>query len=135
MTRALPLALAFLAGCADGFLQEPDSGLLPVRIEIRALGGAALEATVEEPVHVRARVTDPFGRPAAGILVGWEVVEGGGRVEPDAGHTDANGVATATWTLGPVPGPGHALVASAAGKDARFRATALPAAERAAATP
>jgi hypothetical protein len=48
-------------------------------------------------------VLDRFGNPVAGAVVEWEVTTGGGQVT--GGETaDANGQATAAWTLGDARG-------------------------------
>ena len=44
-------------------------------------------------------VLDRFGNPVAGAGVEWEVTAGGGQVSGGT-TTDADGRATATWTLG-----------------------------------
>jgi hypothetical protein len=48
-------------------------------------------------------VLDRFGNPVAGAEVEWEVTAGGGEVS-GATTADANGMATATWTLGDARG-------------------------------
>jgi hypothetical protein len=48
-------------------------------------------------------VLDRFGNPVAGAEVGWEVTAGGGEVTGTT-TTDADGRATATWTLGDTRG-------------------------------
>ena len=56
---------------------------------------------VEDPPTVV--VLDRFGNPVAGAEVAWEVTAGGGEVSGET-TADANGTATATWTLGDMRG-------------------------------
>ena len=41
------------------------------------------------------------GAPRAGVPVHWSVAAGGGSIEPISTETDAEGLASAAWTLGP----------------------------------
>jgi hypothetical protein len=69
-------------------------------------------------------VLDEADSPIAGVPVAWQVVEGGGSVEPAAGTTDAGGRASARWTLGSSPG-NNRLAASVSGAGSvTFQATA-----------
>src|SRR5688572_27332559 len=53
---------------------------------------------------VRVRVTNIQGASVAGVRVEFTVTMGGGSVSPAIDTTDANGVASAQWTLGPETG-------------------------------
>ena len=59
-------------------------------------------------------VSDAEGRAVAGVPVSFTIVDGGGTVSPASSTTDASGLASTGWTLGPTPGLNH-LRASAAG--------------------
>lgn len=93
-----------LAGCGD-LLQEPDTGIFPIRIEIEEVSGNAQEglpgATLPQPLRVR--VLDE-GQPASRLWVEWSVLSGGGEVEPRNTFSGEDGVAEASWTLGPSGG-------------------------------
>lgn len=129
--------LAGLAGCHVGDLlsspDAPDDGEPP---GVPLPGGARLltmvsgndqrdtiGATLATPYAVR--VSDADARPADGVTVRWEVVEGDGSVSVSQSVTDASGVARATHTLGTSVGA-HAVQASVAGISGvrRFSATA-----------
>jgi hypothetical protein len=62
---------------------------------------------------VRLRVVDADGHPLIGATVEWSTGDGGS-IEPPQSLTDADGVATAQWTLGPAAGAqtAHARVGS-----------------------
>ncbi len=84
----------------------------------RAAAGLALL----EPVGVR--VLDAGGTPVSGAAVAFEAGGGHGRVEPAVAQSDSTGLASATWTLGPMPGP-QMLAVSADDARVAITATAL----------
>lgn len=86
----------------------------------QAMPGAALQPFV-------VTVTDFIDRAVPDVAVDFAVQSGGGSLSATRVMTDANGVAQATLTLGPLPGV-HAVqasVAGAAGSPQLFTATAL----------
>lgn len=107
--RSTP-ALLFLAviACSDG--NEPEGGLTLVgSVPARANPGWALE----DPVTVR--LVDSDGEPRPDVPVHWTVTAGGGSIDPVAAETDANGMASAVWTLGPEAGENGLTAAIAEG--------------------
>jgi len=84
-------------------------------------GGQAL------PNPLRVIVTDG-GAPANGVTVSW-ATPGGGSLAPATSTTDANGIATTTWTLGGGGGAqtASASVNSASGSPVIFTATSTAA--------
>lgn len=91
-----PLLLGWLAACSDA------SGPSGPR-ELRPLLDSAYVGQAGQPLADSAavRVVDGRGRGVAGVVVRWEVVEGGGAVSPAQSTSDAQGVARTRWTLGP----------------------------------
>jgi hypothetical protein len=76
------------------------------------------------PVRPAVRVADSFGNPIAGVAVTFAVTGGGGSVIPGVAGTDAAGLASVGWTLGPAFGT-NTLSATAASLPAvTFTATA-----------
>jgi plastocyanin len=67
------------------------------------------------------------GQPAASVTVNWSTTAGGGAMTPPSGTTDANGMASSSWTLGPVSGSqtARATIAGASGSPVTFSATAI----------
>ncbi|HSJ08809.1 MAG TPA: Ig-like domain-containing protein, partial [Longimicrobiales bacterium] len=61
----------------------------------------AVGTTLAEPLVVEVR--DAGGSPVYGVVIEWAVTQGGGDVD-GAHQTDGDGLASATWTLGPEPG-------------------------------
>src|SRR4029077_13279013 len=70
-------------------------------------------------------VTDTHGNPVSGVTVTWAVTKGTGSITPSS-ITDANGVATAQWTLGDTAEVQNvtATSGSLAGSPVTFSATA-----------
>src|SRR4051812_25063129 len=60
---------------------------------------------------VRVRVVDQHGDGVPGEVVTFAVTAGGGSVDPASDTTDADGIATTSWQLGPQPGT-NTLLAS-----------------------
>jgi hypothetical protein len=120
----MAIALALVAGtwaCGDA---EGPSGD-PAEIELldgdeqHGAAGAALAAPL------RVLVTDADGAPLQGIDVEWDVVTGTGSIPPSS-TTAADGVASATFTLGPELGEqrARAVLDGVAGSPVTFTATA-----------
>lgn len=74
---------------------------VPASLQVLTAGDrtAAAGAPVSVPPTVRA--VDKLGNPVAGAPVEWSVVAGGGSVSAATTQTDASGVASVQWTLGP----------------------------------
>ncbi|HWV57685.1 MAG TPA: Ig-like domain-containing protein, partial [Longimicrobiales bacterium] len=66
------------------------------------IGGDAQVGTTRSalPIPLQVRVEDEMGRPVPGVPVRFSAVAGGGAVDPVVAVTDANGVASASLTLG-----------------------------------
>jgi len=81
--------------------------------------GAALATAVS------VLVTDNLGNPVSGVTVGWAANNGGG-MAPASSATNASGIASSTWTLGPGAGAQTATgsVGGLAGSPVTFSATA-----------
>lgn len=78
------------------------------------------------PKPLVVRVTDFYQNPLQGVTIQWTVEAGGGQVSPATSTTDQNGLASTTWTLGPVPGQDQVTHARYAGVEpAIFRANAV----------
>lgn len=56
------------------------------------------------PLALTTRVTDDIGRPVAGAVVMFTVIDGNGRVSSASVPTNASGIAEVTFTLGSSPG-------------------------------
>lgn len=66
------------------------------------------------PNPLVVRLTDAGGNPTPGAAVSWVVGQGGGNITPN-GNTDANGVASAVFTLGPTAGATNTVNAVVSG--------------------
>ena len=114
------LALLLAAGC-DGGTTEP-----PVPASITAVTAVTQTAMVGSPPPAapQVRVSDDRGRVMAGVTVSFAVTGGDGTVAAASVSTNAQGVATAAWTMGTVAME-NTLTATVAGLEpVVFRATA-----------
>ena len=120
LRRAAWVTLSLSAACSQG--------VEPVTYQVHVQAGDAQTDTVGRalPVPLRVLVQDHRTppQPLAAVLVTWSLSAGSGLITTRS-ETDSTGVASATWTLGPVAGIQTAH-ASVAGADAAFTATALP---------
>ena len=100
----LSLAAAALWGCGGGDLTLPPEGQ---SAEVKMVQGdeqvGAPGARLPDPLIVR--LVDLAGNPIPNRTVLWVVKAGGGGISPTTGMTDAEGFASAEWTLGPGTGP------------------------------
>lgn len=115
---------AFLAGCGGDEAPTAAPPASPSRVV--AVAGATQPGLVNTAVGERptVRVLDGAGRPVAGILVHFAVLEGGGRVTGDSARTDADGRATVgSWVLGPGAGTQRLVARSPGLPEAVFVAT------------
>ena len=89
-----------LAACSS---DSPAAVSLPATMSLSA-GDAqsAIVGTAVAPISVVVKQGD--GTPVVNDLVRWTIVSGGGSLSADSAYTDANGVASVTWTLGTVSG-------------------------------
>lgn len=93
-----------LVSCSDdtGNITSPSSS----PAAIAATGGNQQTGTAGQPLGepVVVQVQDANGGPVQGALVQFVVQSGGGSVQPGQDRTDAQGRASATWTLGEASG-------------------------------
>ena len=100
--RFATLALLVLGACSgDSAHLQP---LVPSAIKIVSGDGQSGRIGSLLPNPLVVEVTDGAGNVAPGIEVNWSVVTGGGSIAPATSVTDANGMASAGFTLGPAQG-------------------------------
>ena len=100
------LALALAAACGGGGNGGGGPGPTPTTLAKTATAtgdSQVASAGTPLPTPFRVVVRDQNGDPIANVAVTWAVGVGGGSIS-SAGNTDANGVASATRTLGPNAG-------------------------------
>ena len=114
-------ALLWTAACGG----SDGAGPTPTRV-IAAAAGDGQSAPVTTGASLTARVTDPSGAPESGVTVSWSVVSGGGGITSSS-VTDADGRATATFTLGQIAGSQRARATAdgVGGSPANFTVTAV----------
>lgn len=112
------------AACADATGPAADrAARVPARIMVGDGDAQSATAGSNVPVAPAILVTDDRGEGVPGVAVRFTVVEGGGTVLHAAATTDARGIASTGWTLGPAPGA-NTLEASADGLADVIRFTA-----------
>jgi plastocyanin len=116
--------IAIACGGGGGSGPPPDN----MTIEATAVAGNEQTGRVGEVLvgPLLVAVTED-GQPAAGVMVTWATTAAGGVVIPATGTTDADGIASSTWTLGTTPGAqtARATVSGASGSPVTFTATAV----------
>ncbi len=100
-----------------GVLATVHASVSSVPGRILSLDGSAqsADAGTRLGTPVRVLLESRRGRPMAGVSVHF-VAERGGTADPAYATTNADGIASSTWTLGPMPGP-QQLTASCAELD------------------
>ena len=91
-----------------------------------AISGGGQTGAIETPLPqpLVARAIDRFGNPVAAASIAFAANAGQGTVTPAQATADADGRASATWTLGSTSGPVQAAATSGSAVPARFDATA-----------
>ncbi len=109
MTRLrlfLVLAYGLLAACGDDEVTDPMPQGIPAAAVI--VGGADQLQFPSTPLleDLFVGVVDSDGNSVnvSGLAAEWTVLEGGGAIVPTADTTNQQGVVTARWTMGGVPG-------------------------------
>jgi hypothetical protein len=105
-----------LCGCSE--TSSPD----PVLLSIVAGDGQEAQAGTELDSLV-VRVTNLDGSPRGQVAVSWTPSAGQGTIGPSTVISDEQGLAGASWTLGPNPGA-QVVSVSAQGTDTLFQAWA-----------
>jgi hypothetical protein len=118
----LPILLAGLGAC-----ESQGPGRLATQIEQLEGDGQAGRTGIQLADPLRVLVRDDQGDPFPNVEVSWSVLEGGGQVSPVATTTGSDGVASATFILGPAIGQQRvqAQASGLSGSPVVFTATAL----------
>lgn len=130
--RARFVILLAVAGCMEATgpqanapkTETPAGGGTPATQVLKVLGpdmqAGLAGVALTEPVRVQ--VVNGAGVGIAGQRISFAVIEGGGTVTPAEVQTDAGGVASTQWMLGPQPGA-NALRVSYGNTAVTLRAT------------
>jgi hypothetical protein len=111
--RITPLWMVAAVGCGSTDLVLPSDG---GPVQVMVLQGDHQEGIAGAPVRdsLVVRLVDTTGVGVPGRTVTWAVSIGGGSVAPETDASDADGVASTRWTLGPDAGA-NAVRATIAG--------------------
>lgn len=132
-TLVVPLWLAaagLALGCGGG--GGSDAGTPPSTTAIAKTSsnsGDAQSGTVGQPLGNPLRVLVTEGATSSsGVTVTWLTTATGSSVNPASSTTDADGIASTTWTLGTASGTqaAEARLSGATGSPVTFSATAAP---------
>lgn len=99
---------AISVGCRDQALTPPgtvSNAAFASNIVLVGGDGQTGTAATTLPESISVRVIDAGGTPVVGATVVWTIRLGGGTTSPPTATSDANGIASAAWTLGTTPGP------------------------------
>jgi protocatechuate 3,4-dioxygenase beta subunit len=116
---ALAAALLTLAACDGGGTSPP----VPARVDVVSGNGQTVPVGTQPAQPLVVKVVDEDGRPMPGVQVAWTTSAQGDVVAPSPATTDAQGQASAQWTLSSALGA-HTVTATVAGvQPAQFTAT------------
>jgi hypothetical protein len=124
---ALAIALGFI-GCGEGVVLPPEGA--PARVEVVSGNEQFGPAGSQLGQALVVKVTDASRRPVVDQTVTFSVDAGAGEITPPTASTNADGLASAAWRLGPNAGPQRVLAratgngAPASLPTAEFTATA-----------
>ncbi|HEX8429757.1 MAG TPA: Ig-like domain-containing protein [Longimicrobium sp.] len=102
------------------------TGIAGQAATIRVISGDAQTGTAGTalPAPFTVRVSDQFDNPVSGAVVTFAVTSGGGTVAPLTANTNAQGLATATLTLGRTSGANTVTATTPGAAPVTFTATA-----------
>lgn len=121
----LGITLAACGGDGDGGTPPPTTTIAKASVDNGDAQTGTVGEALPDPLQV---VVSENGTPASGTTVTWSTASGGS-LSPTSAVTDANGLASSTWTLGTVSGSqsAQATVSGAAGSPVVFSGTAVAA--------
>ncbi len=115
------MAVLFLVGTACADVSAPVADAAQLSFVAGSPTGTVAHALAVAPA---IRVHDAEGRPIRGKHVTFTVVAGDGFITDTIATTDADGVASTRWSLGPDAAAAQRLRAAADGREAHFEARA-----------
>lgn len=115
----IAVALCALAACGETTANSTLSAGTITPIDASGLT-AVVGTALAEPVKVQVLSTDQ--QPLAGAVVAFTVTAGGGSLSDASATTNADGIATTRWTMGPTVGV-NTMTAVVSGVSATINAT------------
>jgi hypothetical protein len=107
-------------------LRVTATGLLPTDIVVAQGNNQSAKVGIALPNSVVIRVLGAGNVPMDSVNVTFQITGGGGAITPQSILTNAQGEATARWTVGPVAGINTAAVRAASLDAVTLTATATP---------
>jgi hypothetical protein len=99
----MPMSLLVSWACGGDDLALPSD--IPAQIEVVQGNGQRGPPGAPLPDSLIVRLMEEGGNGVSGRAVGWVVIAGGGSIDPASDTTNAEGFASAEWTLGQSAGP------------------------------
>jgi hypothetical protein len=126
---ALAAVTAIVMGCSSSDSNGPGSTPTAIAVASGSVQNGTVGTTLPTPIGVK--VVDASGDGVAGVAVTFAVTAGGGTVAAAAPiNTNAQGIASTTWTIGTVSGAlineAKATAAGLTGSPVTFKATGIP---------
>ncbi len=98
--------LASVLGCqAETFTSSGPTGL-----EVLHGPPPLVSLGTELDTLLLVRVVDEAGNPISGVAVNWQIIDGDGEIIPGDSSSGVDGLASARWKFGMIPGPKRARV-------------------------
>jgi adhesin/invasin len=120
------VALIALAGACNSTKDVNSPAKVATSLTASAgISGQSAAVGLTTPTAISVIVLDENGATIAGAPVTWGVLTGGGTVNSASSTTDANGVATITWTLGTKAGANTLQASLASGTSVTITATGV----------
>src|SRR5690242_11299856 len=128
-SHILPFARVAITSLTLALACSSEKAITPQPDELTIVSGDAQSALINNRLSnsLTVRVTNAAGAPHAGVLLEWAVTAGQGSLATTSQTSDAQGMASASWTLGPIVGP-QAVSVHISGSTVQgisFRATAV----------
>src|SRR5687768_2234210 len=102
------LIISLFAAACGGDSSGPERAGPPAGMTAVAGANQDGQAGTALPTPLTAKVVDAQGRPVASVGVTFSIASGGGTLSATTDTTDAEGLASVTWTVGPLLGAARA---------------------------
>jgi hypothetical protein len=120
--RRLLLLGTLLAACSR---ESTAPSAVPATIVVKEGNNQTATPGQTLPTPLSVVVTDGAGKPIKGYRVDWDISAASGTLSARASNTDASGVATTTWTMGPTIGTARVAAEVGGLNPAVFTATVV----------
>jgi len=126
LAQSLKKGTTSIQATAEGLTGSATLLVTPLPAEVLKNAGDGQSGALSQPLPeaLVVEVLDSQGHPVQGTTVSFVVTVGGGSISPALATTDAQGQATAVWTLGCSNDDPQRVVAGVGGRTVEFTASA-----------